>query len=124
MAESVQKSADNTPRNIKEARQWILDAVDAAIAKAPTEAAWKKLKNNDASTITFDVPGDGKFKVLNHKERLKAFRAQVSASVGFKAPAKNLPTIQRDSNPGNYSVRDFLKDGDYLTAYQFAQWRG
>lgn len=39
---------------------------------------------NDFGQVTLDVPGDGRFKILNTKQHLEAFKQKVLASPGFK----------------------------------------
>lgn len=111
VAESVQKSADNTPRDLKEARGYLLAKIDEAIAAAPKAASMTfRQGHNKASTaqnrmerlaanghITFDVPGDGKFKVVNTDETLAAFREKVRLSKGFDAKGKPHPVPSKPS---------------------------
>ena len=103
--ESLQKAADKTPLDLKSARAKLLAQVDGAIAKATVEAAppesigpidrEKKLKA--IGYVTFDVPGDGSFKVLNTKNTLAAFRRSVDKSPGFTGK-KDAPP-RRDNGP-------------------------
>lgn len=106
IAQAIQKSARNTAFNPVEARNWLMSEIDKAIADAPTLAEKKarfgkgkdsnrvERANGGAFTnfdesigfVTFDVPGDGKFKVLNTKETLQKFRDKAYRSPGF---AKN-----------------------------------
>ena len=98
VAKAVKKSAAKTPRTPKGARQLLLRKIDAAIASAvdlgepPARmrgdtdtgyrnrvADWRK----SAGTVTFEVPGDGRFTVVNSKDRLAEFRKQVERSPGF-----------------------------------------
>lgn len=74
--------------------------------------------------VTFDVPGDGKFKVVNAVEKLQEFRKKVEASPGFKEPAKKPPVPSRDVVQGSYTPRDAILEGDYLNAYELAKAQG
>lgn len=158
VAESVQKSAARTPMNIKEARQWILDAIDEAIAavdnderralevdaleaRKPTTVRFTKeqvrramvsmnLSSAESATrylveraesahaaksaaateklgfVTFDVPGDGKFKVANGPTFLRDFRRKVENSAGFSGkddswrPKHDAPMAMKDTERG------------------------
>ena len=74
--------------------------------------------------VTFDVPGDGKFKVLNTVDGLNAFRSKVEKSSGFKAPANKPPVMERETDTGSYTPRDALADGEFLNAYELARLQG
>ena len=74
--------------------------------------------------MTFDVPGDGKFKVVNTVEnstssRRRFLRRRVSASRATLAQ-KFLSIRARPATPSG----DFLDDGEYLNAYEFAKAQG
>src|SRR5574337_1101950 len=59
--------------------------------------------------VTFDVPGDGKFKVLNTAEALADFRRKVEASPGFReqrAPSTQAP--RKNASPAE--VRRMAKE--------------
>lgn len=75
----------------------------------------------EAETVTFDVPGGGKFDVVNTRENLMEFRARVARSPGFKrsrpnaiddaaneaatSPRNELPEpTQAQKEAGNYKV--------------------
>lgn len=105
VAKALQKSARNTAFNAKEAKAWLLGEIDRAIADAPAMADKgarfgkgedsKRVEraNGGAFTdfdkaigfVTFDVPGDGTFKVLNTKETLQRFRDKADRAPGFSA---------------------------------------
>lgn len=74
--------------------------------------------------VTFDVPGDGKFKVMNTVDGLNAFRSKVEKSSGFKAPASKPPVMERETDTGSYTPRDALAAGEYLNAYELARLQG
>lgn len=166
IAESIQKSADNTPLNLKSARASLLADIDRAIAEVPAESAelYAELLREKAKTfderaaeksamgskeisaardsfnalrdsnvaktakqigfVTFDVPGDGKFKVVNAVEKLQEFRKKVAASPGFQEPAKKPPVPSRDVVQGSYTPRDAILEGEYLNAYELAKLQG
>lgn len=84
----------------------------------------------DAGMVTFDVPGDGKFKVLNFKDRLQEFRRKVETSLGFKnakrpdTPHTNnagQPTgVETGSGSTKTAIANMIDDGDYQAAVDFA----
>lgn len=84
----------------------------------------------DAGMVTFDVPGDGKFKVLNFKDRLQEFRRKVETSLGFKnakrpdTPHTNnagQPTgVETGSGSTKTAIENMIDDGDYQAAVDFA----
>lgn len=117
VSESLKKAAGNTRRTKDEARQWLVGEIDKAVdaagpaSDAKLDALKKAVKQYDKERImvtpqrqqalaeavrkasdeigfvTFDVPGDGKFKVLNTPEKLQEFRKKVLKSPGFKGLA-------------------------------------
>ena len=74
--------------------------------------------------VTFDVPGDGKFKVMNTVDGLNNFRSKVEKSSGFKAPANKPLVMERETDTGSYTPRDALADGEFLNAYELARLQG
>ena len=126
VAESLKKSAANTKFNPKEALNWLTSEVKKAIASAPAVAEWK---TEDHGFKTFDVPGDGTFKVKNAKENLESFIAKVEASPGFKNVRTPKPQLvadwQKTGKAGSESeVREMLVDGDYTAAYEYSKQIG
>jgi hypothetical protein len=140
---SLKKSADNTAFNPKEAQKWLITQVNAAIKAAPTaiekgiwDTANKKVKLDGVMNVddeigfkVFDVPGDGKFKVLNVKEKLDAFKANVEKNAGFKAVKNKGPQLVPDwqktgKSASEGEVREMLVDGDYTAAYEFSKQIG
>ena len=57
--------------------------------------------------VTFDVPGDGKFKVMNTVDGLNNFRSKVEKSPGFARPTA--PRVGR-SMPGGPSLDESIAD--------------
>lgn len=119
----VEKSFDKAEGNLTKAqyekmRNGLIADIEQAIAIAPNEATEK---------ITFDVKGDGKFKVHNDKTTLSKFLKQVKANSGFKAPTK--PKKSNGITVGSFnainSIKAMLTDqvDEYsiFNAYQMAQ---
>lgn len=75
--------------------------------------------------VTFDVPGDGRFKVRNTKEALRSFKEKVLASPGFK-DTKRTATSKPKAPAFSVSsmIADFLADGEYENAYYAAKEAG
>ena len=96
VGKSLQKAATNTTLDRVAAGKKLLADIDAAMADASDEVFTargtdaKKTKEallkfaQRVGHVTFDVPGDGTFKILNTKERLAEFRKKVASSPGFK----------------------------------------
>lgn len=137
IAASLKESAKNTPMNIEQAREWLLSEIDKAIIDAKSakeEGIWNRADDkvnlegvmDVGATIgfkTFNVPGDGKFRVLNLKESLQKFKKQVAASPGFKKNATR-PMSLASGNGGKTSVRDLLDDGEYVLAADYGHLTG
>ena len=144
VAQSLKKGAANSPLDLRQERDLLLKKIDAAIAEAPTAAekgAWDNvnqkidLKNNMHVEDTigyrgFEVPGDGKFKVLNLKEALQRFRDRVEANPGFKKPVnttglQKVAPWQRTTSGGSEStIMDLLESGEYSAAVEYAKQIG
>jgi hypothetical protein len=133
--------------SVKQGKQWLLDQVTTAIAIAPktlNKAAkeaieivntFSKVEENKTSKIelekarklleplyiTFDVPNDGKFKVLNTVESLEKFKKKVQTNRGFdkQSPVKPFPAPSQNSP--ETTISNFLADGELENAYFFAE---
>ncbi|MCU4393401.1 PLxRFG domain-containing protein [Acinetobacter parvus] len=119
----VEESLDKAEGNLTKAqydkmRNELIADIEQAIAIAP---------NDSTEQITFDVKGDGKFKVRNHKPTLTKFLKQVKANAGFKPPVKPKKaggsTIGAN-NPIN-AIKDMLTTGrdeySVSNAYELAK---
>jgi len=91
-------STKATPANFKKQKAFLIDLVNQAIKKAPTQEKAKAWKSN--KYVTFTVPEDGEFKIINTKETLNEFKVLVNKKgTGFpteiskyqapKSPPKN-----------------------------------
>jgi hypothetical protein len=137
IAASIKESAKNTPMNIEQAREWLLSEIDKAIIDAKSakeEGIWNRADDkvnlegimDVGATIgfkTFNVPGDGKFRVLNLKESLQKFKKQVAATPGFKKNATR-PMSLANGSGGKTSVRDMLDEGEYVLAADYGHLTG
>ena len=104
VAESAQTVARASGITMAQAKGNVLSQIDAALERANTDA-WpdipegvnatrsgaRQVAENErdritraAGFVTFDVPGDGTFRVVNNRSRLEAFRTQVERQ--FKNP--------------------------------------
>ncbi len=122
LAKVDDKPVNGKTMSLKEAKQWLLDQVSTAIAISPSnkldykadslieaiklldtprDRAENKDQINAAKKelesyyITFDVPNDGVFKVLNNVESLQKFKKKVEANRGFdkQSPKKVFPFL-------------------------------
>ena len=123
VAQSVQKAARNEDTKPSEMRKWLVGKIDEAIAVAPEAAV---------DFLSFDVPGDGAFKVQNSQARLQEFRKKVMASPGFKdggqkqntKPPEQVDSAINGSGSTVEALRNFLADGDVQGAIEFAKLKG
>lgn len=141
--QSLMKGAANSPLDLRQERDLLLKKVDSAIAAAPTaeeKDAWNRveqridLTNNMhvADTIgyrIFEVPGDGKFKVLNLKEALQRFRERVETNPGFRKPISEKPKTvadwQKTGRGGTEgTIKELLDAGEYSAAVEYAKQIG
>lgn len=143
VADSLKKSAQNTAFNPKEALAWLTKEIKAALKAAPKaeeKGVWdrvnQKIKLEGVMNVeeaigfkVFDVPGDGKFKVLNLKESLEKFLSNVEKNPGFKQPRNHkeqtvAPWQKTSGSASESEVREMLTDGDYTAAFEFSKQIG
>jgi hypothetical protein len=97
---------------------------------SPTE--WKadlvgriddRIKNPGKSRfVTFDIQGDGKFKVRNTVESLREFKKKVKGNRGFyKAAIKPHGKEITDKGSNARLVDSFIEERDYANAYEAAK---
>ena len=79
--------------------------------------AWIK---NEYGQVTFDVPGDGRFKVLNTKEHLESFKQKVLASPGFRESRDAKGTRQPSQAQADSikTAEKYIREGEYDFAAQ------
>jgi hypothetical protein len=100
-------------------------AAEALIARAELDG--EKVTFGAGNFITLDVPGDGKFRVANTKERLTAFRAQVEKAPGFsdKGQAQVKPKAASAASSGTVAaLQNMVEEGDYQAALDYATAKG
>jgi hypothetical protein len=153
--QTIEDSADDVAVNkddIVSVRKWLVAKIDRDIkkAKARTEnfmddyraeaatlagmgtgkARDKKLSSlhdlrEKVGFITYDVPGDGKFRILNFEDNLIAFKNKVEKSAGFKNQSRRVksPAGPRSNSAGSAmtSVIEFIREGELENAYHLAQ---
>lgn len=80
----------------------------------------------DYGHTTFDVPGDGKFKVLNTPDSFADFRRKVESSRGFEDKPYSGPRVQRaPASAGTAdAVSNMIGDGDFQAAFAYAEAKG
>lgn len=145
--ESLKTAAKNEDAKPSEMRKWLLGEIDKALLQAPDRAdydeAVKRMgekdavsmftgngflgKNAETGFVTFDVPGDGKFKVRNSTRGLLEFRKNVSASLGFKDSGQK--TVKPEQNEGVRSgsggqmaaITNMIEEGDFEAARDYAE---
>ncbi|MBP6616365.1 MAG: hypothetical protein KA195_00180, partial [Burkholderiaceae bacterium] len=123
VTDSLKKAARNEDTKPSEMRKWLVGKIDDAIAVAPEAAV---------DFLSFDVPGDGTFKVQNSQARLQEFRKKVMASPGFKdggqkqntKPPEQVDSAINGSGSTVEALRNFLADGDVQGAIEFAKLKG
>jgi hypothetical protein len=85
-AKEIDVGQGEPPLAPKEQKKWLLGEIDKAIKKAGTEKAIE-----DPGYITFHVPGDGDFTIINTKESLKDFHKRAKSTFPERFQAK-IPT--------------------------------
>ena len=127
LAKVDDKPINGLTMSLKQGKQWLLDQVTTAISVAKyknnNDVLGKNGEKNPKSTdyVTFDVPNDGSFKVLNSIESLQKFKKKVEANRGFdkQSPKKLFPAVPQNSI--DTTIAEFLGDGEVENAYEFAK---
>lgn len=138
------KNEDTTPGQM---RKWLLAEIDEKLLQAPDrqdyDEAVKSMGEKDAiimftgngplgkgsenGFLTFDVPGDGTFKVRNSVRGLMEFRKKVSASQGFKdggqKPVKpaEVDSVRGGSGSKMTAITNMIEEGDFEAARDYAE---
>ncbi len=127
LAKVDDKPINGLTMSLKQGNKWLLDAVDSKIAAAKYKTNTEILGKNGEKTpkntdyVTFDVPNDGSFKVLNSVESLEKFKKKVTTNRGFdkSSPVKLFPAVPQNSV--DTTIAEFLGDGEVENAYEFAK---
>jgi hypothetical protein len=145
--ESMQESAEKAgkpksynpvtqAKELKAAYDYLLNLIDQAILASPyqTKREWKNATENVYQAngyVTLDVPGDGKFKIANYKERLTQFRKDIEKNKGFAAqknsPSKNTDNKPLPKNPSSSletAIKEAIDDGETGNALSILQANG
>lgn len=138
------KSEDVKPNDM---RKWLLAEIDKELLQAPDrpdfDEAVKRMgekdaismftgtgflgKNSETGFITFDIPGDGKFKVRNSVRGLLEFRKNVSSSDGFKnngqrtLKPKEVDGVQGGSVGRMTAINNMIDEGDFEAARDYSE---
>jgi hypothetical protein len=117
--EKVARTVEGAGKDPEAMRAGLIKQIHAAIADAPTaeeERAAEKNKKHPVNKLPdhvhFDVPGDGRFKVRNNKERLTWFAEQVGKSRAFSKAGMPQTRVPVPPIPGYKPVApDFEAEG-------------
>lgn len=146
VSESIKTAARNEDTKPSEMRKWLLAEIEKEMLAAPDRADYDEAvkrvgekdaismytgggmlgKNTETGFITFDVPGDGKFKVRNSMRGLLEFRKNVNASGGFKDSGQK--TVRPPENKGALdggskmdAITNMIEEGDFEAARDYAE---
>ena len=123
---SLKKSVAMTSGQLKEAQKWLEGEIDKAMLNALDGMSTEyKGDMGKMPFSVFDVPGDGTFKIPQFKGNLERFKDRIKTGVfvvGRTPKEQKVSPADRVSGSGTEStISDFLDDGDYLTALEFAK---
>jgi hypothetical protein len=97
--------------------------VERLLARAEMKGG--KIVYGPAETVSFKVPGDGEFKVLNERGRLAEFRTKVEKSPGFSNTGQRTQgapegSAHKGSGSAMAAVANMLEEGDFEAARDYA----
>jgi len=124
--------------SLRDARRIMHESIDASITAAPTifslgykiDREGELMPLTDAQPapiekITFTAPGVGKYTVMNTRERLTEFRAEIAKNTGFNAAYRGKPQASQRFAPAVESVKSMLATlGEIVSGYELATLRG
>jgi hypothetical protein len=135
----MQKAAERKNTSKTEMRNWLIGEIDKAISSADSyiergmttpelDERGKPTGNRMPSNLAlselghkiFDVPGDGKFKVLNSRENLESFKQKVLASPGFRETRDSKGTRQPSQSQADAikMAEKYIREGEHEFAGQ------
>ena len=122
--EAVQKGATKQDIDYAAMKRDIERQVDEAIAKSPykTNQEWDATYTSRKNFVTFNIPGDGTFKVKNNKERLEDFKKRLTSAV--KPKSARGPQFALAPADVNTTLRDLVDANDIQSAIEFAALKG
>jgi dephospho-CoA kinase len=147
VADAMKKAARNEDVKPADMKKWLLAELDKAMLEAPDredyDATVKSFSAKDAEKmwtgngpygkdthtgfLSFDVPGDGKFKVRNGMRGLLEFKQNVERSKGFSntgartaAPERN-NGVQDGSGGRMSAITNMIDEGDFEAARDYAE---
>lgn len=143
VAESLQKAAKNEGMKPSEMKKWLLGEIDKALADIPgykdfldlaksmgdkPEKAAERIGNQYAEDghVTFNVPGDGRFKVAKSVRNLYRFRDSVEKSPAFRDTERKttrpvIDSVRNGSRSKEDAVIGMIEDGDFEAAKEYAE---
>lgn len=143
VAESLQKAAKNEGMKPSEMKKWLLGEIDKALEDIPgykdflelaksmgekLEKAAERWGNQYAEDghVSFNVPGDGRFKVGKSVRNLYRFRQSVEASPAFRDTERRTPrpvidSVRNGSRSKEDAVTGMIEDGDFEAAKEYAE---
>ena len=122
VADAVEKGADKVDRPTPEIRKQLVADIEHRLRLAQEEAkldgnAEGLLKPTEISSaeydfVTFNVPGDGKFKVKNKPENLEKFLKQVKRTPAFAGEPPKTPSSGLRLGPIAETIKEFSESSD------------
>lgn len=121
--EAIDKA--ETKVDAKKIKQAVKNQFDQAIKKATilTDKAWSESKGlpEEEAYVNISIPGDGKFKVKNNKERLEEFKKRLTAAIPLKeGKPKREPSAASVSAP-DVAFKNMVDEGDLEAAIDYAK---
>ena len=100
------------------------DCSEGAPGKSLRKESFKKADDRIAKTARFDLRYRETVSSRSSiRSKTNEFKKKVLAPPGFREPRNTGPKVPVDPRLSGYTVRDFLDDGEYLNAYEFATRR-
>jgi hypothetical protein len=138
VAPEKDRTTNGQETELHAAAQQYADAVEAVRKLPPGRGDMAKLAlvgkrlkaaRAAANYVTFNVPGDGEFQVLNTVEKLQEFKKRAIDSKGFDPLPKRRatssgPRLVTGSDNPTVAIRDMLEQGEQAAAYELAKTIG
>ena len=143
VADSLKKAAKNEGMKPSEMKTWLLGEIDKALSDIPGYKDFTELAKSMGETpskaadrignqyaedghVTFDVPGDGRFKVAKSVRNLYRFRDSVEKSPAFRDTQRKTTTpvidsVRNGSRSKDEAVIGMIEEGDFEAAKEYAE---
>lgn len=126
-SKTIEEAIDKAEAKVdaKKIKQAVKNQFDQAIKKATilTDKAWSEAKGlpDEEAYVNISIPGDGKFKVKNNKERLEEFKKRLTAAIPLKEGKPRREPSAASVSAADVAFKNMVDEGDMEAAIEYAK---